>query len=71
MTPEQLRAFVDASNRQLAQLKAQIVAEVHAEGITEQEWTARQRAAYEAAQAALRDSDGDAPQASDDAAAKG
>jgi hypothetical protein len=66
MTPEQLRAFLAASTRRLAQLKAQILADIQAEGITEQEWIARQRAASAAAWAALKRPDSGAPQASDD-----
>lgn len=64
MTPEQLRAFNDASDRRLAQFKAQVLSEIQAEGITEQEWLARQRAASEEAWAAARASRA-APQTSD------
>jgi len=70
MTPDQRRALIDASNRRLAQLKAKILAEIHAEGITEQEWIARQHAAYAVAQAGLKGPDNNAPQASIDESSK-
>lgn len=68
MTSDQRRAFIDASNRRLARLKAQTQAEIQAAGLTEQEWIARQRAAYEVAQVALKESGREASQTPGDAA---